>query len=265
MTVRDGHLCILPVSLTFNGQTLSSKDPLPLSGASCRDTFIKDLENLARLLNVPLPNLECLLPRAIFSTSNDMLQYVQGIASQLSEVAIVRIVDKCPGVMWAFCRKWLWEQTSSFLIGEKYTVTVDDRSRILEGLHESVSRKGWLCGDRARLALLYLIGKGESLHMPLISWRPICANCAPVVPRWRLRIAVRAFTCFLKFLSKAVTGSFLHLSIQEVAGWLEDLNSWGCTVIGEADCKDQFNRILPSDMLKHFDEATKWLRNECQW
>ena len=108
-----------------------------------------------------------------------------------------------------------------------------------------------------------MFGGGGGL--PAITWRPICASCAPVVPRWRLRIAARAFTCFLRFLSKEVTGCFLHLSIQDVAGWLDDLNSWGCTVIGEADCKDQFNRILPRDVLQHLDDATQWLRNERQW
>ena len=188
-----------------------------------------------------------------------MLQYVQGIASQLSTVV------KCPCVVWAFCRKWPWDQTRSFLIAENYTMTVDDTPRTLDGLHELVAGKGWLCSDRARLALLCLIGKGKSLHMALISWRPICANCAPVVPPWRLRIAARAITCFLRFLNKAVTASFLHLSIQEVARWLEYLNSWGCTVISDDDCKDQFNRISPYDALKHFDEAAEWLGNERPW
>ena len=141
----------------------------------------------------------------------------------------------------------------------------EDRSGVLLGLREFASDSGWVCGERARLALLYLIGKGKSLSKPVITWRPICGNCAPVIPRWRLRIAARAFTCFLRFLSKEVTGCFLHLSIQDVAGWLDDLNSSGCTVIGEADCKDQFNRILPRDVLKHLDDATEWLRNERQW
>ena len=257
LSVRDGHFCLLPVSLSFKGQPLGSKDPLPLSGASCRDSTIGDLQQLARLLNVPMPNLEHLLPAALFSSSDDMLQHVQHVASQLNKVAVVRIVDKCPGAMWAFCRKWLWEQTRSFLITENYTVQDEDRSHVLLGLRELASGSGWVCSDRARLALLYLIGKGKSLHKPVITWRPICANCAPVVPRWRLRIAARAFTCFLRLLSKEVTGCFLHLSIQDVAGWLDDLNSWGCTVIGEADCKDQFNRILPRDVLQHLDDATQ--------
>ena len=100
-----------------------------------------------------------------------------------------------------------------------------------------------------------------SCRMPSIKWCPICAAWAPVVARLRLCIAVRAFTCFLWFLSKEVTGSVLHQLIQGFAGWIEDLDGWGFTVLGEADCKDQFNRILLSDVLKHFDEATEWLRS----
>ena len=86
-----------------------------------------------------------------------------------------------------------------------------------------------------------------------------------LIPRWKLRIAARAFTCFLKTLSQEISGSFLHLSIQGVAQWMTDLNSWNCTVIGEADCKDQFNRNLPADVLQHFDAATQWLRSQRGW
>ena len=196
VSLRDGHLCLLPVSLNFKGQPLGSKDPLPLPGVSCRDSTIGDLQQLARLLNVPMPNLDHLLLVALFRSSDDMLQHVQHIASQLNKVAVVRIVDKCPGAMWAFCRKWLWEQTRSFLVAEKYAVHDDDRSSVLLGLRELALGSGWVCSERARLALLYLIGKGKSLHKPVITWRPICAKCAPVIPRWRLRIAARAFTCF---------------------------------------------------------------------
>ena len=57
----------------------------------------------------------------------------------------------------------------------------------------------------------------------------------------------------------------MHLSIQGVAHWMTDLNAWNCTVPGEADCKDQFNRILPSDILNHFQQATEWLRSQRRW
>ena len=51
----------------------------------------------------------------------------------------------------------------------------------------------------------------------------------------------------------------------DVGRWMQDLNNWSCTVVGEANCKDPFNRILPSDVLKHFTDATEWLRSECRW
>ena len=46
---------------------------------------------------------------------------------------------------------------------------------------------------------------------------------------------------------------------------MTDLNNWNCTVIAEADCKDQFNRILPSDVLNHFQQATEYLRGKRRW
>ena len=101
--------------------------------------------------------------------------------------------------------------------------------------------------------------------LPQITWRPIRAQSASVLPRWKLRIAARALTCFRKCLANEATGSFLHLSIKGVAGWMRNLNEWGCTIIGEADCKDQFNCILPSDVLNHFREATEWLCSQRRW
>ena len=38
VTVRDGHFCLLPVSVQFDGAELHSKDPLRLAGSTCRDT-----------------------------------------------------------------------------------------------------------------------------------------------------------------------------------------------------------------------------------
>ena len=112
VTVRGGHFCLLPVAVEFDGKRLGSKDPLPLAGHACRDAAVDDLTELARLLNVPMPNLTCMLPRDIFDGSGDMLSYVQRIATQLSEVAVVRLVNKSPGTMWGFCRKLIWDQTS---------------------------------------------------------------------------------------------------------------------------------------------------------
>jgi hypothetical protein len=187
-----------------------------MDGSSCRADAVTDLENLARLLNVPMPNISKLLPPSVFQTSRGMLSYVQSVAQDLSQFAIIRIVDKSPGSMWGFCRAWVWDQTTAFLHAEKYSISTESRSDLLQGLLDLVQSKGWVASDKARLALLYLIGKGKSLSLKHITWRPICAQSAPVIPRWRLRLAARAFTCFLKFLSSHITGSFLHQSIQDV-------------------------------------------------
>ena len=212
------------------GAKLRSKDPPPLPGLSCHDTAIEDLTDLTRVLNVPMPNTDKLLPKAIFNHSGAMLSHVQAVATRLSEVAIVRIVDKSPGTMWGLCRQWIWDETTQFLRSTKrYTDTSRPPAEVLSGLCDLVRGKGWACHDRARLALLYLIGKGKSLALPGITFRPICAPSATVIPRWRLRIAARAFTCFLKTLAQEIPGSFLHLSIQGVAHWMTYLNTWNCT------------------------------------
>ena len=265
ITVRDGHFCLLPVSITYNDNRLGSKDPLQMDGSSCPTDVVTDLEHLARLLNVPMPNISKLLPHSVFHTSRGLLSHVQSVAQDLSQFAITRIVDKSPGTLWVFCRAWVWEQTTEFLHAEKYSISTESRGDLLQGLLDLVQSKGWVTSNKARLALLHLIGKGKSLSLKHIIWRPICAKPAPVVPRWKLRRAARAFTCFLKSLSSHITGSFLHLSIQDVGRQMLDLNTWHCTVIGEADCKDQFNRILPSDLLQSFHEATEWLHSKCRW
>ena len=79
----------------------------------------------------------------------------------LSQFAIIRIVDKSPGSMWGFCRAWVWDQTTAFLHAEKYSISTESCSDLLQGLLDLVQSKGWVASDKARLALLYLIGKGK--------------------------------------------------------------------------------------------------------
>ena len=60
-----------------------------MDGSSCRADAVTDLENLARLLNVPMPNISKLLPHSVFHTSRGMLSYVQSVAQDLSQFAII--------------------------------------------------------------------------------------------------------------------------------------------------------------------------------
>jgi hypothetical protein len=151
-----------------------------MDGSSCRADAVTDLENLARLLNVPMPNISKLLPPSVFQTSRGMLSYVQSVAQDLSQFAIIRIVDKSPGSMWGFCRAWVWDQTTAFLHAEKYSISTESRSDLLQGLLDLVQSKGWVASDKARLALLYLIGKGKSLSLKHIKTHHVEAHVCSV-------------------------------------------------------------------------------------
>ena len=92
-----------------------------------------------------------------------------------------------------------------------------------------------------------------------ILWRPITASPSPVVAR-RLRIAARAFTCFLRTLLSELPACFLVLNLNDMGGWINKLGDWSVAVIGEADCKEQFNNVRLQVVIQHMREAAQWLR-----
>ena len=100
---------------------------------------------------------------------------------------------------------------------------------------------------------MYLLGKAKALRKETMLWRPIAAASRPFVSRHTLRIAARVFTCFLRALRESVTASMLVLRVTDVAPWVRTLSQWGATCVGEADCKEQFNRIKLSECLFFFD------------
>ena len=136
------------------------------------------------------------------------------MTQQLAQVAVIRVVDKLPGALWGFCRQWMWDQLQASLRKERYEANTAPAKRIVAGLRDLLTKKGWQATGDARIALLYLIGKGKSLRMPAITWRPICAVARPIVPRDRLHIAARAFSCFLRVLTSEIIGCFHHHSVQ---------------------------------------------------
>ena len=93
---------------------------------------------------------------------------------------------------------------------------------------------------------MYLLGKAKALGRETMLWRPIAAASRPFVSRQTLRIAARAFTCFLRALRESITASILVLRVSGIAPWVRALGEWGAMCIGEADCKEQFNRISPT-------------------
>ena len=64
---------------------------------------------------------------------------------------------------------------------------------------------------------MYLLGKAKALRLPDMLWRPIAAVSRPLISRQTLRIASRAFTCFLHCPSEDITASILVLKVSDIA------------------------------------------------
>ena len=55
-----------------------------------------------------------------FPETSGLLTRVKGIAKELSEVFMVRVVDKGAGQLWGFCNQWVWDCTEQLLIHRGY-------------------------------------------------------------------------------------------------------------------------------------------------
>ena len=268
VTRVQGHFCLLPLRIDHLDTTLRANDPLPCNGDLSRKGAIKSLHQLAAVLGVPPlfdDHVSLLLPRSEFSEGGELRRRVQMLARDLSQVAVVRIVDKGPGQMWGFCRQWAWDELQNFLVQQGYTRESRDMPEVLRDLHTAISANNWALGTKGKLALLYLIGKAKSQVPAEVLWRPIAAAAAPVVSRQKLRAAARAFTLFVRTLVAEIPGSFLTLRLKDMGAWLQKLGKWGAEFIGEADCKEQFNVIPPSSVLQHMRDAAIWLTTRRRW
>ena len=193
------------------------------------------------------------------------LQSFVNLVSELCSVAYVRIVDKHNSAIWAFCKQWAWDQHVQFVVQERYKPVNTPLQDVGRGLKHRVAQSCWKLGVRPRVALMYLLGNAKSLQLPNILWRPIAAVSRPFVSRHTLRIAARAFTCFLRCLCEEITAAILVLRVTDIAPWVQQLGSWGATCIGEADCKEQFNRIRPNTTVRELRAASQILHQRRRW
>ena len=92
-------------------------------------------------------------------------------------------------------------------------------------LHTDALQHKWSINNKAQLALIYLIGKAKSKARIAILWRPIAAASAPVVSRPRRRVAVRAYTCFIRTLVTELPAAFLVLNLNDMGNWIKQLGS----------------------------------------
>ena len=119
VTRVQGHFCLLPLRIDHLDTTLRANDPLPCNGDLSRKGAIKSLHQLAAVLGVPPlsdDHVSLLLPRSEFNEGGELRRRVQMLARDLSQVAVVRIVDKGPGQMWGFCRQWASDELQNFLV-----------------------------------------------------------------------------------------------------------------------------------------------------
>ena len=122
----------------------------------------------------------------------------------------------------------------------------------------------WPSNPKARLALLYLIGKAKCVSHEIL-WHPIAAASSPLVSRSHLCIAACAYMCFLRALFDELPTALLVLSLNNMGRWVQKLNSWSPQCIGEADCKEQFNHVPPTIVVAHMREAAAWLKARRCW
>ena len=117
------HHALIPVQLSFNGQFLRPKDPLPITGEKARGKVRHGLRQLARTFSVACPNLTRALPIKYFPQKGEALDHVLSIFTPLTDLAYTRIVDKGAGIMWIFCRHWVWDIAVEFLLTHGYIPT----------------------------------------------------------------------------------------------------------------------------------------------
>ena len=65
----------------------------------------------------------------------------------------------------------------------------------------------------------------------------------PIVSRGRLRIAARAFTCFLRTLVVERPTSFLIPDLNDMGHWVRRLAEWSPVGVVEPDGKEPFDHI----------------------
>ena len=262
----DGHKALLPVWVrSHDGTILRPSDTIPIKGSSVRAQLIKDLQRIAQQVGAEVPHLQRMLPPSLWSESGNTLKIIEKQASDISASHYVRIVDKGVGVLWGFCKHWMWTVLHKFLVQEGYTACHDTPAQVTARIKSIIDSNNWESDPVGRIASLYLIGKAKSLVKQQQLWRPIAALPKPLLPKRDLTIAARATTTFLKLLAEEVPGNFMVHSVNHVAAWFHWLPTICCSYLAELDCKDQFNHVPPRQVETHLQQSVAWLAKRRRW
>ena len=172
----EGHLALVPIHISYpNGTTARPNDPLPLPGNTVRKRLMRDLQAMGEKIGASIPHLNRYLPWDLWPETGSTLKYSEQFVQRVSPAMYIRCVDKGTGVMRAFCRHWVWGVLQSFLHNEGYTHAVLTEEAARQAVIQANSDRGWEHNKAGKLAILYLMGKGESLRKQQWIWRGITA------------------------------------------------------------------------------------------
>ena len=132
-------------------------------GSSVRSQLLSDLKKMADQIGASLPPLELMLPDSLWPESGRKLTQVRKFAKSVCQSHYVRIVDKGVGVLWAFCRHWVWGIIQQFLKSEGYTPSPKTLPQAMAFVSAELDARGWDRNTAGQLPLLYLLGKFKSL------------------------------------------------------------------------------------------------------
>ena len=153
--------------------------------------------------------------------------------------------------------------------GKKQRSFCEPRNTLLHSqprnIRALITEQGWNANPRARLCVLYIIGKAKSLIKGHWLWRPIVVYPEPQIRKRGLRTAARVFTCFLKHLVQEIPNSFQVPRVNDVAALVQWANQENMCCIVELDCKEQFNKIQPKWIGEHMSEGVAFLTKRRRW
>ena len=218
---------------------------------------------LCSQLNVPTPHVGWFLNIQGFFDEGVLRESVLRIAEALSTVAVVKVADKANSMVWAF---WLWDHTEQFLLAENNASRpLSSGPEIKRSLLSAVHTQGWPANSSPSVPLLYALAKAKSLTKE--------SNSAP--PHSRSYTSMGATTVdedsstrlytFPADIVAEIPASFLRLRISDLAPWFNSLPSWGCRLIAEADCTQQFDHVHPLSVVNSLIDAGKWLKGKRRW
>mmetsp|Transcript_95376 Transcript_95376/g.164591 ORF Transcript_95376/g.164591 Transcript_95376/m.164591 type:complete len:468 (-) Transcript_95376:63-1466(-) len=257
------HLALVPVKLNVRGLDLRRNDPLPIAGFRSRDMAVEGLKKLAESLNVKLPDLGTYLPHRTFQGGGELLREARRATVTVTRTAYCRTVDQGPGLIWGFCHRFVWQTVQEFLQKEGYIPRGMSEAQYSACIGKRLADRKWATSPLAKAGIFYLMAKAKSLAKKDWLWRPIAATPEPFICPRLMRIASRAMTCFIRTILDKLPAPIFRLSVNDLGGWLHDI-PWAVT-LGEADCKEQFNKIAPQGIIECMEEASKWLMKRRRW